>query len=142
MAEKESDVFNGVISTFKQTYTVLTRTACSLWGYVSGFAPSLSSAPGSPDLTGVWLCNDEGRYYIRQIGNEVWWYSEPSFQPSWANAAYGRIIGDELELKWVDLPKGYFLNQGTLILKVVSPQKMVQKNETGGFGGSVWTREK
>lgn len=28
------------------------------------------------DLTGVWSCDDGGTYFIRQVGNIVWWYGE------------------------------------------------------------------
>jgi hypothetical protein len=28
------------------------------------------------DLTGVWSCDDSGTYFIRQVGNTVWWFGQ------------------------------------------------------------------
>lgn len=45
-------------------------------------------------LTGVWQGNDGARYYLRQVGKEVWWYGEndPVF-PSFSNVAHGKLDG-------------------------------------------------
>lgn len=46
------------------------------------------------DLTGVWSCDDGGVYYIRQLGNIVWWDGEEDeTNPGWANVARGTISG-------------------------------------------------
>jgi hypothetical protein len=59
------------------------------------------------DLTGVWRCNDGGSCYLRQLGDEVWWYGEASpDSPGWSNVANGRLHGNSLRLKWADVPKG------------------------------------
>jgi hypothetical protein len=36
-------------------------------------APAAAACPPAPGLTGYWRGNDQGDYYIRQIGNEVVW---------------------------------------------------------------------
>lgn len=93
------------------------------------------------DLTGVWRCNDGGRYYLRQLGDEVWWYGEASpHSPGWTNVANGRLHGNMLRLRWADVPKGGIMNSGMLLLEVWGDGKMVAVKKTGGFGGSEWTR--
>lgn len=94
------------------------------------------------DLTGRWNCNDGGKYYIRQLGNEIWWFGENSpTAPSWSNVANGKIYGNTLRLKWSDVPKGSIMNSGILVLDIISSSKMVAREKTGGFGGSEWSRE-
>jgi hypothetical protein len=105
------------------------------------------------DLTGTWGCNDGGTYFIRQIGNTVWWYGEgaPSqsvsqssnTNPAWANVAYGTITGDNIVLFWADVPMGSDLNSGSLALKYSyngGTDTLSKQFDIGGFGGSQWTR--
>jgi len=102
----------------------------------------VSRPPQYADLTGVWRCNDGGKYYIRQLGNEIWWFGEnSSTEPTWSNVAYGNILGNTIRLKWSDVPKGRIMNSGMMVLEIISSSKMVAKEKTGGFGGSEWTRE-
>ena len=74
-----------------------------------------SAAAFGADLTGDWGCNDGGTYYIRQDGSSVWWYGEIAPEnPSWSNVAYGEIVGNQLHLKWADVPKGSVGGKGRL----------------------------
>lgn len=93
------------------------------------------------NLSGVWRGDDGGYYYLRQIGNRLWWFGESSpYSPAWSNVAHGVIHGTEVQLQWTDVPKGHIMNSGMLILEVLSNTKIVARHKTGGFGGSVWTR--
>ncbi len=93
------------------------------------------------DLTGVWTCDDGGSYYLRQFGNEIWWYGEQSpTNPAWSNIAHGTTVGNTITLNWTDVPKGRNMNHGQMLLEVTGDGKIVAKTKTGGFGGSVWTR--
>ncbi|TAN44633.1 MAG: hypothetical protein EPN22_05985 [Nitrospirae bacterium] len=94
------------------------------------------------NLTGVWRSDDGGLYYIRQIGNKVWWFGESSANsPAWSNAAYGEIIGNELRLQWADVPKGYNMNSGSLVLNIISNGRLTAREKIGGFGGSDWVKQ-
>jgi hypothetical protein len=107
------------------------------------YIPGSSAPPTAlqPDLTGVWSCDDGGTYYIRQSGDSVWWFGEPSTDPVfWSNVANGTIKGRTVSLVWSDVPKGCNLNKGTLILDIISKDSLLATEETGGFGGSTWTR--
>lgn len=100
-----------------------------------------SSQSLNADLTGVWSCDDGGTYYIRQLGNIIWWYGEPSDSPGqWSNVAKGTISGNTINLDWADVPKGSTMNNGILVLTIVSNDKLTATQQTGGFGGSTWTR--
>jgi len=97
--------------------------------------------PQALNIHGVWNCNDGGKYYIRQIGSKIWWFGESSpTNPGWSNVAYGTLTGNELRLEWADVPKGSIMGMGTLILQVISNNRIEARQKTGGFGGSIWTR--
>jgi hypothetical protein len=97
--------------------------------------------PVTIDLTGAWNTDGGGKYYIRQLGNNVWWYGEGApTNPYWSNVAHGVLVGNELRLEWADVPKGSTMNSGNLVIKVESNSRLVAISKTGGFGGSVWTR--
>ncbi len=94
------------------------------------------------NLSGKWKCNDNGMYYIRQVGEEVMWQGElSSVNPGWCNVAVGSIGGANLVLRWMDVPKGVNLSEGILVLKI-SPdgKKLTAVTREGGFGGSEWTK--
>ena len=93
------------------------------------------------DLTGIWDADDGGIYYLRQIGNELFWYGENDpLNPLWSNVAHGRIFGSLLILNWADVTKGVNRNDGLLILRAVSDFQLVLVYKDRPFGGSVWTR--
>ena len=97
---------------------------------------------GRQDLTGAWRCNDNGIYYIRQIGPDVAWYGEPCANfPSFANVAHGTI--DEhgiIRLTWADVPKAGGCKCGALVLRLHRDDFMVATRVSGGFTGSAWRR--
>lgn len=116
--------------------------ALSLRLVEGGHPPPPPPPPHQPmNLNGAWNCNDGGRYYIRQLGNRVWWYGEQSpTGPAWSNVATGTLNGNNLNLEWSDVPKGRILQSGTLHLRVENNNRISTINKTGGFGGSLWTR--
>ena len=108
---------------------------------VLGPPPPPPPPPEPVNLTGVWNCNDGGKYYIRQLGNKIWWYGEQSpTNPAWSNVSHGDIVGKELRLDWADVPKGHIMGSGILVLDLSMPGRITANQKTGGFGGSIWTR--
>ncbi len=106
----------------------------------AGMNPGL--APTSIDLTGVWNCDDGGMYYISQFGTTVWWYGEKDPNtPDWSNVMRGTISGNTIKADWTDVPKGSVMQHGMLMLQIQSNNQIVAVSKTGGFSGSVWTRE-
>ena len=108
-------------------------------------AASLSPGDASaslPDITGVWSCDDGGRYFVRQIGPDILWYGEASAdRPFFANVAHGHVDDDgRIRLMWADVPKGITGACGALHLHVRHDGEMEAVHVSGGFGGRTWTR--
>ena len=76
------------------------------------------------DLTGVWNCDDGGKYYIRQLGTRVWWYGENDPNtPDWSNVMRGAISGSAINADWTDVPKGSVMQYGKLTLQIAQAIK-------------------
>jgi hypothetical protein len=108
--------------------------------------------PKTFDLTGAWLGNDDGVYYLRQIDKTLWWsgMSGQAGPPAklgrqWNNVATGQVNQDlTIALNWADVPRGHILGSGTMVWKVQDDGsgniKLTKVSETGsGFGGEVFT---
>jgi hypothetical protein len=81
--------------------------------------------PTDFDLTGAWLDDYGGIYYLRQLGSVLWWNGMSGRDRSpmdvgreWNNVGRGVIDGLEIVAEWSDVPRGEFLNNGTLILNI------------------------
>ena len=112
----------------------------------------LAFDPKKIELTGAWLGNDDGVYYIRQIGNKVWWNGMSGqagradrLGRDWNNVAAGELNPDlTIDLDWADVPRGGILGDGTLTFKVEETAdgntKLTKVSETGtGFGGQTFS---
>lgn len=103
-------------------------------------------------LTGAWAGNDSGVYYIRQVGDCVWWFGTevrdlelgPTSQRGFANVASGRIVGSQVDLEWADVPLGDTVNGGGLTFAYdAANDQLTLVEQRGGripFGGTVLTR--
>ena len=99
--------------------------------------------PPAFNLTGIWKCNDGGKYYVRQVGSDVWWLgksgdTEPG--ANWTNVFHGQLAGALLNGNWADVPHGRIMSGGLMKIQVVNPNNFKAIDRSGGFGGSVWTR--
>jgi hypothetical protein len=106
---------------------------------VDNHAPQLLAQ--AVNLTGQWECNDGGTYFIRQIGNEFWWYGRSrDTGATWSNVFSGTIQNNQIIGRWADVPQGSILSGGQMTLTIVSPNELRAVSRTGGFGGSFWFR--
>jgi hypothetical protein len=99
--------------------------------------------PPTPTLQieGIWRANDGGTYYLRQIGNTLWWYGESSpTNPFWTNVFVGTVQNNEISGSWADVPKGGAQGSGVMTLKVFSNKSIKKISGSPNFGGSVWSR--
>jgi hypothetical protein len=107
------------------------------------------------DLTGVWHCDDEGTYYIRQFGDTVVWAGlhDSGFHKGieFANVFWGTVSPDGLSVsgEWADVPRGGTESSGRLRFTItdgfalgnVVPALVQDPNQTtGGFGGKNWLK--
>ncbi len=102
------------------------------------------SQGGSPmaglDLTGRWSVDGRLAVAIRQIGGDVFWGPIAGEATASAHVFVGRIDGDVLAGRWVDLPGNPALGQGTLRLRIESQDRMVNMDPSSTFAGKVWIR--
>ena len=108
--------------------------------------------PTKIELSGAWLPNDGGIYYIRQLGKTIWWNGmserdRPAAQlgRDWNNVARGEIKPDlTVQIEWSDVPRGEILGSGTMVWKIADDGtgnvNLVKLSEpTGtGFGGEAF----
>lgn len=104
-----------------------------------------SAAQPSTDLTGVWKSQDQGNYYVRQLGNDIIWVGmSPDQGQTWTNAFVGKINGDTITGNWADVPRGKVQGFGTLTLKVTNEGGRISIQKTGStgspFGATTWER--
>ena len=103
------------------------------------------------ELTGAWAGNDTGTYYIRHVGDCVWWFGTEvrdiapgaTGQRGFANVASGRIVGTQVDLEWADVPLGNTVNDGglTFIYDDERGELTLAEQRSGiPFGGTVLTR--
>jgi hypothetical protein len=106
----------------------------------------------SIDLTGTWAGDDEGVYYLRQIGDQVWWLGMSGLGGSfelrgteWTNVFLGTLSGDMLTGTYADVPQGNILDSGPVPLKLTPTPSggisLVRTTPvtTTGFGGKLLT---
>jgi hypothetical protein len=89
-------------------------------------------------LTGEWTDDNGACYKIRQIENQIFWSMDA--RPRVLNVFMGYLAGNTITGTWADVPGGNMLGSGTLALRVESQNRMVKIDQTGNYGGSVWTR--
>jgi hypothetical protein len=105
------------------------------------------------ELTGAWAGDDHGIYYIRQVGDCLWWFGTElvdierglTGQAGFANVASGRVSGTRIEVEWADVPMGNILGGGGLTLVLDEENKQLVITERRGdwsppFGATVFTR--
>ena len=110
---------------------------------------ALKFDPKTLDLTGAWGGDDDGIYYIRQIGKVIWWSgmsgaAGPADQlgRDWNNVATGTIKDDlTIPVTWADVPRGQADGVGTMVWEVQDDgygnARLVKTSATGsGFGGT------
>jgi hypothetical protein len=119
---------------------------------LSAIACATDDPTGSGELTGAWAGNDSGTYYLRQVGDCVWWFGTevkevelgPINQRGFANVASGRIVGTRLDLEWADVPLGDTINGGGLTFTYDRERgelRLVEQRGDGTpFGGTLLTR--
>jgi len=107
--------------------------------------PSVSLC--ASDITGKWNGNDGGFYYIRQIGNDIWWFGTnvftagPEFN-AFSNVLHGTRNGLTIDAKWQDVPLGDTKSKGDISLTIAPTGEKITKNSaSGGFGGNTWIKK-
>jgi hypothetical protein len=102
----------------------------------------MSSTPSG--LTGTWVANDGGMYFLRQIGDTLWWLGlsgglmHPGLQ--FCNVFHASVTRSAVTGEWSDVPRGATSGRGTLTLRPAGDDQLLRVAESGGFGASIWRR--
>ena len=104
------------------------------------------------DLTGTWAGDDQGVYYLRQLGDQVWWLGMSGIGgplvnrgTDWTNVYRGTLSGDTVTGTYADVPPGKIQDNGPVVLKLTSTSgggiSLVRTDPllSTGFGGTLLT---
>jgi hypothetical protein len=104
------------------------------------------------DLTGTWNGDDEGVYYLRQLGDQVWWLGMSGLGgplaergSDWTNVYFGTLTDDTVTGTYADVPQGGILDNGPVVMKVTRSSTgavtlvRVDPLLATGFGGTKMT---
>jgi hypothetical protein len=109
----------------------------------AGDAATAVAVREESDLSAVWLGNDGGTYYVRQLGAEIWWFGESADSGrTWTHVFRGQVAGDRIAGTWADVPRGKTRGSGILILQRDGSEGLRMVEVSGGFGGNRWARVK
>lgn len=132
--------------------TGLTILAAIVLSVLAG--PICAWAQTPSNLTGTYISDDGGIYYMEQSGTVLWW-AGMSLDPfvgrpdevwhrglGFSNVFRGTVAGDgTINGQWVEVSRGGSLNSGTLTLAVVTTDTgwvLSKTAATGRFPATVW----
>jgi hypothetical protein len=97
---------------------------------------------GGPSLTGAWHADDIGTYYLRQLGNTVWWLGLSSDQGrTFATVFHGSLAGGTISGEWIDVPMGQEPQLGNGTLGVSGGTlATVLRAQSSGYRAATWTK--
>ena len=131
------------------------RFALKVCTIMALLATGLIFASCARNLTGTYMADDGGVYYMQQSGSTLWWagLSLDRELPAdfvlhrglyFTNVFRGVINSDNTIVgEWSDVSRGLTLNSGTLTMKIGSSggvTKLSKLTATGGFGATTWTQ--
>jgi hypothetical protein len=95
----------------------------------------LSTAAAAADYNGKWFGDDGATYFVRHVGDEIYWFNEGGRQePARTSIFSGRIRGLMILGSWVDVPKGATAQRGELHLAVREDGNVLEVTRvTGGL---------
>ena len=103
-------------------------------------------------LTGAWAATDVGTYYVRLVGNTVWWLGLSrdrglTFASVFQGTIHSSVPGDwTIAGDSADISLGAVLSGGTMSLgrgpsaSRQSPSTLTRLSVTGGFGADKWQK--
>ncbi len=135
-------------SSTPQNIDIKTYGPETIWDHGQNDSEYRPSSDCQKDITGRWVANDGGKYYISQNnGNKIWWLGSDKFESGegWTNVFHGYrsdMFGKVIYGQWQDIPLGSSTGSGSMSLYITeSGTKMHRYQADGnGFGGTEWTR--
>jgi len=98
-----------------------------------------ASAAAAKELNGYYEADNGGAYFVRQIGNDVYWFGEDP-NGAWANVLIGTISGNKITARFWDVPKGRTQSLGDLILQIQNDDSLIKLSSSTPFGTKSWKK--
>src|ERR1700704_3513114 len=117
----------------KQARRLVTLLACVI---LLGVCASATSAKM---LNGYYEADNGGAYFVRQIGDSVYWFGEDP-NGAWANVLVGTISGNKITARFWDVPKGKTQGMGEMILQIQNDDSLIKLTSTTPFGTRSWKK--
>ena len=143
-------LYNSFVKPRSATILILTALILTFNIYIQNSSAQITQ---NINLTGIWKANDGGTYYIRNIGNDVWWLGISSNDDgkTFSNVLKGQIHTNNktITADWSDIPRGTNGYYGNLTLSIDSNTMLhkvneINYNKSGSpsccFGASIWQR--
>jgi len=112
--------------------------------YAIDFVQNFAIRKPTALLTGAWAANDAGTYYVRQVGNTVWWLGLSVDEGlSFANVFHGTLQGNQVSGSWADVPLGQTSGMGQITVSGSQGQGSTvwsRVGDAGSFAGSSWQK--
>ncbi len=70
------------------------------------------------DLSGQYLSNKLDKYYLKQVGNSLWWIGFDKNNSTLENVFKGVVVGNNVVGQWIDSPLKNIIQNGTLTMKI------------------------
>jgi microsomal dipeptidase-like Zn-dependent dipeptidase len=103
-------------------------------------AAPVAATPAAKEMAGFYTSDDGGAYYIRQIGNKVYWFGE-DLDGSYANVLLGTINGNKINARWWDVPKGKAKGLGEMVIEIRDAgDTLVKLSSTTPFAAKVFKK--
>jgi len=104
------------------------------------FLGIFASAASAAELNGYYEGDDGGAYFVRQVGDKVYWFGEDP-HGAWANVLMGTISGNKITARFWDVPKGKTKGMGEITLTITGGgATLVKVSSTTPVGTKSMTR--
>lgn len=101
--------------------------------------PATAQCVAPKNISGMWIANDGGHYFMRRVGKNIWWLG---VGPGFKNVFKGTTDFSTITGEWADVDP--IRGSGTLTLKIHGEigkgiRQLERISSTGdGFGGARW----
>src|SRR6476620_8095612 len=107
--------------------------------WVMFLAVGASAAPAA-ELNGYYEGDDGGAYFIRQVGDKVYWFGEDP-KGGWANVLVGTVSGNKITARFWDVPKGKTKGMGEITFEIqAGGASLVKGSSSTPFGTRTLTK--
>jgi microsomal dipeptidase-like Zn-dependent dipeptidase len=99
-----------------------------------------ANAAPAAELNGYYEGDDGGAYFVRQVGDKVFWFGEDP-KGGWANVLVGTVSGNKITARFWDVPKGKTKGMGEITFEIqAGGASLVKGSSSSPFGTKTLTK--